>query len=97
MINKTIQKIRATIVFIFCVLIYFCLMETKFFLTHLIGANLGRILFSEDVRNFEKTQVEDDISFLPLEVGTLKVKGLVEISNNIIWFLLCKFYVFESP
>ena len=65
MIGKTIQKIRATIVFIFCILIYFFLMETKFFLTHLI---------SEDVGNFEKTQLEEDLYFPPLEVAPLKAK-----------------------
>ena len=73
MIGKTIQKIRATIIFIFCILIFF--------------------FFCEDVGDFEKTQVEEDISFPPLEVGSLKAKGLVEISNRLIWFLLCRLHV----
>ena len=68
-------------------------METKFFLTHLIGWNLWWILVSEDVGNFEKTQVEEDLSFPPLQVGSLKAKGLVEISNKLIWFLLCRLHV----
>ena len=63
-------------------------MKKKFFLTYLIGRNLERILVSEDVGDFEKTQIEEDISFLPLEVSSLKAKGLVEISNSLIWFLL---------
>ena len=49
-------------------------MKKKFFLTHLIGRNLERILVSEDVGNFEKTQIEEDLSFPPLEVGSLKAK-----------------------
>ena len=93
MIGKTIQNIRATIIFIFCILIYFFLMETIFFLTHLIGRNLWWILVNDDVGNFEKTQVKEDLSFPPLEVGFLKVKGLVEISNRLIWFLLCRLHV----
>ena len=63
-------------------------MKKKFFLTYLIGRNLERILVSEDVGDFEKTQIEEDISFLPLEVSSLKAKGLVEISNSLIWILL---------
>ena len=51
------------------------------------------ILVSEDVGDFEKTQVEEDLSFPPLEVGSLKAKELVEISNKLIWFLLCRLYV----
>ena len=39
------------------------------------------------------TQVEKNISFPPLEVCSLKVKGLVEISNKLIWFLLYMLYV----
>ena len=73
MIGKAIKKIRATIIFIFCILIYFFLMETKFFLTHLIGRNFWQILVSEDVGDFEKTQVEEDISFPPLEVGVTRL------------------------
>ena len=65
-------------------------METKFFLTHLIGRNLWWILVSEDVGDFEKTQVEEDLSFPPLEVGSLKAKGLVEINfvtgADLLWF-----------
>ena len=68
-------------------------MENIFFLTHLIGRNFRRILVSEDVGDFEKTQVEEDLSFPPLEVGSLKAKGLVEISNKFIWFLLCRLHV----
>ena len=68
-------------------------METKFFLTHLIGRNFWQILVSEDVGDFEKTQVEEDHSFPTLEVGSLKAKGLVKISNSLIWFLLCRFLV----
>ena len=68
-------------------------METIFFLTHLIGRNFWRILVSEDVGDFEKTQVEKDLSFPPLEMGSLKAKGLVEISNKLIWFLLYMLYV----
>ena len=74
MIGKTIQKIRATIVFIFCILIFlfiYLLMETKFFLTHLIGRNFWQILVSEDVGDFEKTQVEEDLLIPSLEVGSL--------------------------
>ena len=67
-------------------------MKKKFFLTHLIGRNLERILVSEDVGDFEKTQIEEDISFLPLEVSSLKAKGLVEISNSLIWFLLYRLH-----
>ena len=93
MIGKTIQKIRMTIIFIFCILIYFFLMETIFFLTHLISRNFLWILISEDVGDFEKTPVEEDLSFPPLEVGSLKAKGLVEISNRLIWFLLCRLHV----
>ena len=93
MIDKTIQKIRATIIFIFCILIYFFFMETIFFLTHLIGRNFWWILVNENVRAFEKTQVEEDLSFPPLEVGSLKAKRLVEISNMLIWFLLCKLHM----
>ena len=90
MIDKAIQKIRATIIFIFCILIYFFLMQIIFFLTHLISRNFWWILVSKDVENFEKTQVEEDLSFPPLEVGSLKAKWLVEISNKFIWFLLCR-------
>ena len=74
MIGKTIQKIRATIVFIFCILIFlfiYLLMETKFFLTHLIGRNFWQILVSEDLGDFEKTQVEEDLLIPSLEVGSL--------------------------
>ena len=88
MIGKTIQKIKATIYLSFLNLSIFFLMKKKFFLTHLIGRNLERILVSEDVGDFEKTQIEEDISFLPLEVSSLKAKGLVEISNSLIWILL---------
>ena len=84
MIGKEIQNIRAIIVFIFYIHIYFCLMETEFFLIHLIGISLGRILISDDVSDLEKTQIEEDLSFPPLDSGSLKVKGLVEISNNLI-------------
>ena len=68
-------------------------METKFFLTHLIGRNFWQILVSEDVGDFEKTQVEEDLSFPPLKVGSLKTKGLVKISNRLIWFLLYRLHV----
>ena len=57
-------------------------METKFFLTHLIRKNLWRILVSEDAGDFEKTQIEEDFSFPPLEVGSLKAKMLVKISKS---------------
>ena len=89
MIGKTIQMIRVTIVFIFCIFIYFLLMETKFFLTHLIGRNLRRILVSEDVGDFEKIKVEKGLLFPPLKMGSLEAKRLVKISNSLIWFLLC--------
>ena len=46
----------------------------------------------EDVGDFEKTQVEEDISFPPLEVGSLEVKGFVKISKNLIWFLLSRLH-----
>ena len=46
-------------------------METKFFLTHLIGRNFWQILVSEDVGDFEKTQVEEDLLIPSLEVGSL--------------------------
>ena len=68
-------------------------METIFFLAHLIDRNLLWILVREDVSDFEKTQVEEDLSFPPFEVGSLKSKGLVEISNRLIWFLLCRLHV----
>ena len=48
------------------------------------------------VGNFEKTQVKEDLSFPPLKVGSLKLKGLkrlVKISNRLIWFLLCRLHV----
>ena len=38
-------------------------------------------------------QVEEDLSFPPLVVGSLKAKGLVEISHRLIWFLLCRLHV----
>ena len=93
MIGKTIQKIRTTIILIFCILTYSFLMETIFFLTHLIGRNFWWILVSEDVGDFEKNQVKEGLSFPPLEVGSLKAKGFVEISNRLIWFLLCRLHV----
>jgi len=86
--RKAIQNIRAIIVLIFYIHIYFCLMETKFFLIHLIDISLWRILVSDDVGDLEKTQIEDDLSFPPLDVSSLEVKGLVEISNNPIWLLV---------
>ena len=92
MFSKTIQKIRVKIVFIFYILIYFFLIETIFFLTHLISRNFWWIFVSEDVGNFEKIQVEEVLSFPPLEVGSLKAKRL-EISNRFIWFLLCRLHV----
>ena len=46
-------------------------METKFFLTHLIGRNFWQVLVSEDVGDFEKTQVEKDLLIPSLEVGSL--------------------------
>ena len=97
MIDKTIQKIKATIYLSFLYLSIFLLMKKKFFLTHLIGRNLERILVSEDVGDFEKTQIEEDLSFPPFEMGFLKVEGIVKISNSLIWFLLCRLHVLNSP
>ena len=71
-------------------------METKFFITHLIGKNLERILVSEDVGNFEKIQIEKYFSFPPFEVGSPKAKWLAEISNSLISFLFCRLHVLIS-
>ena len=57
------------------------LMNLKFLINHLAGRDLAQILCSEDAGDIDKAEVKWDFALRPLEMGSLKVEGFVEISG----------------
>ena len=49
-------------------------MDTKLILNHVMSRDLDLILLGEDIRDFDKAQVEEDFSFSSLEVGSFEVE-----------------------
>ncbi|KAG5528480.1 hypothetical protein RHGRI_029240 [Rhododendron griersonianum] len=73
-------------------------MSFVFFVVRLVDIGLVRIFAEENVDNLEKAKVEKNFSFPPLEMGSLELEGLVEITSVVLglfWCLLHAFYLLK--